>query len=474
MKLSRLLAPLGLSCTQEAEITALTCDSREVIPGSLFAALVGHRTDGNHFIPQAITKGAAAVLSGGEADLPVPHIRHPDPREILGPLAAEFYGHPAKQMTLIGITGTKGKTTTAHMLREIFTAAGHKTGMIGTLGAFVGREKLADTANTTPEPIALHRILRQMADGGCTHAVMEVSSQAVKLRRTAGIDFDAGLFLNLSPDHIGPGEHADFEEYRACKGALLRQCKFVVGNAADPNWPLIAPKDVPASTFGTAETRPLEGLSTLLLPDWRLALPGKYNGQNALAAITLCRALGIPEGAIRQGLSCVTVPGRCEILPNDRGFTVLIDYAHNGDSFRALLSSLKEHPHRRLTVVFGAGGDRPKLRRRDMARAAAEWADFAVITADNPRTESAEDICRDIARGLAGRLPHAVIPDRAEAIRFALERAQPGDIVALLGKGHEEHMEVGGVKYPFSEKNIVFHWFGCTETCNKGAVFPSQ
>lgn len=466
MNLSRLLAPLGLSCTQDAEISSLTCDSREVVPGSLFAALEGHRADGSVFIADAVKRGAAAVLSRDAPPLPIPHVLHPNPREMLGPLAAEFFGHPARQMTLIGITGTKGKTTTAHMVRDILTAAGHKTGMIGTLGAFVGRKKLTDTANTTPEPITLHRILRQMADGGCTHAVMEVSSQAMKLHRTAGILFDAALFLNLTPDHIGPGEHADFEEYRACKGALLRQCKLAAGNSADPNWPLIAPKDVPAVTFGTADVRPGEGLTSVLSPDWRLSLPGKFNGQNALAALTLCRALDIPDAAIRQGLANVTVPGRCEIIPNTRGFTVLIDYAHNGDSFRSLLSTLKEYPHRRLTVVFGAGGDRPKLRRRDMARAAAEWADFAVITADNPRTESAEDICRDIARELEGRLPHAVIPDRAEAIRFALERAQPGDIVALLGKGHEEYMEINGIKYPFSEKNIIFQWLGCTETYN--------
>jgi UDP-N-acetylmuramoyl-L-alanyl-D-glutamate--2,6-diaminopimelate ligase len=369
-------------------------------------------------------------------------------------------------MTLIAVTGTKGKTTTAHILREIFTAAGYKTGMIGTLGAFIGNQKLADTANTTPEPIALHRILRQMADEGCTHAVLEASSQAMKLRRLSGITFDAALFLNLTPDHIGPGEHADFEEYRACKGALFRQCRLAVGNSADANWPLIAPKDIPVVTFETAETRPLEGLSTLLLPDYRLALPGKYNGQNALAALTLCRALDIPDSAIRQGLTTVSVPGRCEFFPNHRGFTVLMDYAHNGDSFRALLSTLKEYPHRRLVAVFGAGGDRPKLRRQDMARAAAEWADFAVITADNPRCERAEDICWDISRELTGRLPHEVIPDRREAICYALDRAKPEDIVALLGKGHEEYMEINGVKHPFSEKEVLAHWFGCTVSCN--------
>lgn len=469
MKLSQLLAPLGLTCTKDTEITSIVCDSGQAAPGSLFAALEGHRANGEAFIPQAIERGAAAVLSRGETDLPIPHIRHPNPREILGPLAAEFYGHPADELTLIAVTGTKGKTTTAHMVREILTAAGHKTGMMGTLGAFIGKEKLSDCANTTPEPITLHRLLRWMADGGCTHVVVEVSSQAMKLHRLAGVTFDAALFLNLTPDHIGAGEHADLEEYRACKGALFRQCQLAIGNSADPSWPIMAaniPEGVPVRTFGAAEVRPGEGLSVVLAPDYAVSLPGKFNGQNALAALTLCRALNIPDDAIRQGLAAVTVPGRCEQFPNDRGFTVLIDYAHNGDSFRALLSTLAEHPHRRLTVVFGAGGDRPKMRRRDMARAAAEWADFAVITADNPRTETAEDICRDISRELEGRLPHEIIPHRREAICFALDRAQPGDLVVLLGKGHEEYMEINGVKHPFSEKEVLAHWFGCTVSCN--------
>lgn len=462
MKLSRLLTPLGLSCPGDAEITALTCDSREVAPGSLFVALDGFRADGNAFISDAVERGAAAVLSRGSTPLSIPHIRHPTPREILGPLAAEFYGHPAKQMTLIAVTGTKGKTTTAHILRDILTAAGHKTGMIGTLGAFIGQTQLEPGINTTPEPITLHRLLRSMADAGCTHVVMEVSSQAMKLHRVEGLVFDAALFLNLSPDHIGPGEHANFEEYLHCKAALFRQCRLAVGNRADPCWPAIAgeiPKNIPVYTFGTEGVFPGEGLTTVLSPDYLLSLPGTYNGQNGRAALTLCRALHIPDEAIRQGMAAVSVPGRCRQFPNDRGFTVLTDYAHNGDSFHALLSTLKQYPHRQLTVVFGAGGDRPKIRRRDMAEAAARWADFAVITADNPRSEPVEDICRDIARILEGRLPHAVIPDRRQAIRFALDRAKPGDIVALLGKGHEQYMEVCGQRKPFSEQEILSEWF---------------
>ena len=462
MKLSRLLAPLGLSCPEDPEITALTCHSREVTPGALFVALEGAHADGRAFIPDAIARGAAAVVCGGGPDAAAPAITVPDPREILGPLAAEFYGRPADGMTPIAVTGTKGKTTTAHMIRDILAAGGRRVGMIGTLGAFLGREKLADGVNTTPEPITLHRLLRRMAEGGCTHVVMEASSQAMKLHRLAGITFDAALFLNLTPDHIGGAEHADFSEYRACKAALFRQCRLAVGNGSDPNWPVIAgeiPAGVPVHTFGRAEVAPGPGASTILAPDYAVALPGRFNGQNALAALTLCRALGVSDGTIRQGLAGVVVPGRTQLFPNDRGITVLIDYAHNGDSFRALLSTLADYPHRSITVVFGAGGDRPRLRRWDMGRAAAEWADFAVVTADNPRTERVEDICRDIAGELEGRVPYTVIYDRREAIRFALDHAQPGDMVALLGKGHEEYIEVNGVRTHFSETEVLEEYF---------------
>jgi len=461
MKLSRLLAPLGLSCTQETEIKSIACDSRQVAPGALFAAMEGSRTDGSRFIPDAVERGAAAVLCAKEVNAPVPVVLVPEPRRFLGLLAAEFYGRPAEQVALIAITGTKGKTTTAHMVRDILAAAGHTVGMIGTLGAFIGKEKLAEGVNTTPEPITLHRLLREMVDRGCDHVVMEVSSQAMKLHRLAGITFDAALFLNLTPDHIGGGEHADFEEYRTCKAALFRQCSAAVGNDADPNWPAIAaeiPAGVPLYTFGRHQVTPGPNLS-VQVDGYSVAMPGAFNGQNAQAAITLCRMLSVPDDAIRLGLSRISVPGRTQLIPNQRGITVLIDYAHNGESVRALLSMLKEYPHRHIIAVFGAGGDRPKLRRRDMADAAAEWADFAVITADNPRTERVEDICREITEWIRGRIPSVEIHDRRQAIFYALDLACEGDIVVLLGKGHEEYMEVNGVRIPFSERAVLTEYF---------------
>ena len=353
MELSRLLQAAGLDCPQEAEITAITCDSRCVEKGALFAALEGARTDGRMYIPAAVERGAAAILCRGEAAAEMPVISAENPRKVLGPMAAEFYGRPAERMTMVAVTGTKGKTTTTHMLREILMANGHKTGMIGTLGAFSGREMIADAQNTTPEPIALHRILRQMAEDGCTHVVMEASSQAMKLWRLEGLTFDVGVFLNLSPDHIGPGEHESFWEYRHCKAQLFGQCRQVVGNGADPAWPFLAahiPDGVPVYIFGEEVCHPGVGLTTVLeLPGreaYQISLPGTFNGQNAMAALVTAELLGMPDSAIRYGLANTRVPGRCMVYPAEAPFGVVIDYAHNGASFRALFSALQEQKPR--------------------------------------------------------------------------------------------------------------------------------
>ncbi len=478
MKLSQLLSAIGAQCPRDADITALACDSREVAPGALFAALEGAHADGRAHIPEALERGAAAVLCRPPLPQGVPGVFVPvdDPRSALAPLAAEFYGHPERNLTLIAVTGTKGKTTTAHMLREILSAAGYKAGMIGTLGAYIGRGKLAEAVNTTPEPIALLRTLRQMADAGCSHVVMEVSSQAMKLKRVQGLTFGAALFLNLSPDHIGGAEHADFEEYRACKAALFRQCRLALGNGDDQSWPVMAaqaPPGTPLVTFGFEERADVRALSagpdpgrpfsTRLTVEgsapYHIPLPGSFNADDALAAIALSRALGLDDGAVRAGLAHVRVPGRAQILPVPAPFTVVIDYAHNGGSFDAILFALAEHHPRRILLVFGAGGDRPKLRRRDMARAAARWADYAVLTTDNPRWEKAEDICADIAAELGDSIPWEIVPDRREAIFRTLSLAGPGDVVALLGKGHEEYIEERGARRFFSERQAVEEFF---------------
>ena len=465
MKLSRLAAAAGLACTEDAEISSVTCHSGNVVPGALFAALEGVNADGRAFVPEAVERGAAAVLCRGGVEAPVPVLRVPEPRKALGQMAAEFYGRPGDAMTLAAITGTKGKTTTAHMLRDILSAAGHRVGMMGTLGAFVGREQIAPAANTTPEPVTLHRLLREMRERGCSHVVMEVSSQAVKLHRTAGLTFDLGVFLNLSPDHVGPGEHGSFEEYRRCKAKLFSQCSAVLGNETDPAWPFMrdfVPRGGPVHTFGGERIEPGPGLTTVVEGGFSVPMPGRFNGENAAAAIAAARIFGTEDGAVREGLARTAVPGRCAVFPTGAPFDVVIDYAHNGASFAALFSALRAQKPRRIIAVFGAGGDRPPMRRREMARAAAEGADFAVITEDNPRSEPVEAICGEIAAAMPD-LPHVVIPNRRAAIVCALDLAEPGDVVALLGKGHEEYVEANGVRRHFSEREVLEEYFSAAE-----------
>ena len=469
-----------LSGSPDTEITGLCCDSRKAGPGSLFVALPGARADGHDFVPSVAGQGAAAVVvehpvdDAGNAAV----VQVENSRIALALLAAAFYGHPADRLTIIGITGTKGKTTTAYILRSILTAAGRKTGMIGTVGTFIGDEMLCDARNTTPESLELHQRFAQMEQAGCTHVVMEVSSQAMKLHRVAGIQFDTALFLNLSPDHISPTEHADYNEYRACKAALFAQCRKAVGNFDDPSWPAMRRRTRPGcavSTFGFGEgadtrggnIRPIRGSGLLgseftvdgMEEPFRFSLPGKFNVNDALAAVAASQALGIPMRAVREGLAKTTVRGRTEVYPHPGDYIVLIDYAHNDVSFESVLTTLREYDHHRIIVVFGAGGDRPRMRRTDMAREAAKYADFAVITMDNPRTERVEDICADITAGLEGKIPSVEIYDRREAIFFALDMAEPGDIIALLGKGHEEYIEINGVRSHFSEREVLDEYF---------------
>lgn len=476
MKLSQLLSVLGQPCTKDAEITSITTDSREVCPGALFAAEPGARLDGKAYIAEALERGAAAVLCKPPLPEGIPGAAVENPRAALSLVAAQFYGNPAGQLHLIGVTGTKGKTTTAHMLREILTAAGYRTGMIGTLGAWIGRDFLAPTGNTTPEPCALQKMFRQMADAGCTHCVLEVSSQAMKLHRVYGLSFDAALFLNLSPDHIGGAEHADYAEYRACKALLFRQGKLAVGNGAEEAWPYMqaeVPAGVPIRTFSLRPDIPADDMGTLSPGDglgiqlhtggytYPVAMPGWFNGENALAAVSVSRALGIPEEAIRQGLQNVSVPGRTERYPVPSGcpYTVLIDYAHNGESMQALLQAIRPQVSGRIIAVFGAGGDRPVIRQIDMGKAAAARADYAILTEDNPRSERTEDICKQIGEAIGDAIPWVIIPDREQAIQDALTMAQSGDLVALLGKGHETTITQNGVSRHFSEWEVLDRWF---------------
>ncbi len=478
MKLAELVRELNytlLSGSLEIDLTGLEYDSRKVAEGSLFVCLTGFRADGHDYIPAALDQGARALVVEREVRVPpeTTVLQVEDSRRALALLSAAWFGYPARQLTTVALTGTKGKTTTAHMIKAILEQAGCKVGMIGTIGAMIGGEKVK-TANTTPESYQLHALFRRMADAGCTHLVMEASSQGFKLRRTAGIQFDVGVFLNLSPDHIGPGEHADFEEYLQCKRMLFQQCKTGVADLDDPYYSRITDGAAcPIRTFsleGPADLR-LSGVKELRRPGFlgsefsvsglvegtfRLGMPGRFNAANAAAALAAAALLGVDREAMARALAGVQVKGRTQVLPTPGHYTMLIDYAHNAASMENLLSMLHAYPHRRLICLFGGGGDRSRLRRYDMGEISAKYADLTVLTMDNPRSETVEAINEDIKAGLARHNgKYVTIPDRAEAIRWAMDQAGEGDIIALIGKGHEEYQEIQGVKHFFSEEQVV-------------------
>ena len=478
MKLEKLLEKLDYTLdagSAEVEIASLEYDSRKVGKGSLFVCLTGFRADGHAYIPAALEAGAAALVVEREVTVPegVAVIRVKDSRRALALLSAAWFDYPAQKMTVIGLTGTKGKTTTAHMVKSVLEAAGHKVGMIGTVGAVIGSD-LLPTKNTTPESYELHALFARMVEEGCSHVVMEASSQGFKLHRTAGILFDVGVFLNLSPDHIGDGEHASFEEYRDCKAMLFAQSKKGLVNVDDEHWQAVTAKAAcPVSTMsmagaadyavaGIKELR-REGflgseiaVSGALEGTFLLNMPGKFNVSNALAALAAAHMVGVDGGAIAKGLQTVYVKGRTQVLDTPGHYTLLIDYAHNAVSMENLLTMLRSYNPGRLICLFGGGGNRARARRWDMGEMSGKYADLTVMTMDNPRDEEVEAINEDIKIGLAKHNGKYIsIPDRADAIRWVMDNAQEGDIIALIGKGHEEYQEIKGVKHFFSEEQVV-------------------
>lgn len=486
MKLSQLVK--GMEYTLKAgsldvEISALEYDSRKVVPGSLFVCLTGFQTDGHDYIPKALEAGAAALVVEREVSVPegIAVVRVADSRAALALLSAAWFGHPAEEMTVIGLTGTKGKTTTAHMLKAILEAAGHKVGMIGTIGAVIAGEKVP-TKNTTPESYELHSLFRRMADAGCDYVVMEASSQGFKLRRTAGIQFDIGVFLNLSSDHIGPGEHESFEEYLHCKSLMFRQCRRGLVNLDDEHTQAVTAGALcPLTTFSMSREADYRAgdiaevrrpgflgsrfdVSGPMSGEFLLDMPGRFNVENALAALAAADMAGIGREAVAKGLETVQVKGRTQIIPTPGHYTLLIDYAHNAVSMENLLSMLRSYGPSRLICLFGGGGNRARQRRYDMGEMSAKYADLTVLTMDNPRDEEVEAINEDIKVGLArhdGK--YITIPDRADAIRWLLDQARDGDIIALIGKGHEEYQEIRGVKHFFSEEQVALDYLAAKD-----------
>ncbi len=476
MKLSELLEKLEyqlLFGTDDKDVKALKYRSDKCAQGDAFFALCGRDADGHDFLADAAAHGAevffvedaraADRLKASEeeneegnfersAALPTV-IRVPDSRRALALAACAFYRYPSEELLTIGITGTKGKTTTAFLLQAILEQAGIPTGMIGTVRCgYAGHYRAAE--NTTPESCEIQKMLREMADAGCKAAVMEVSSQGLKYSRTAGIAFDYALFTNLTPDHIGVGEHADFAEYAYWKSRLFTQCRTAVLHAADPHWKQMA-RDSSAQKqilFRAGEARLLRenGLlgSSFTIPGCekplRIGLPGIHNVENAMGAIAIAEDLGIRETCIREALREACVPGRTETVDIGPDRIALVDYAHNGVALRHLLQTLRQYEPRRLLLVFGCGGERDRERRFEMGRAAAQLADLSLVTSDNPRREDPRRILRDIAAAMdEAQGNYRIMEDRREAIRTAVQITEPGDILVIAGKGHETYQLIG-------------------------------
>lgn len=477
-KLNKLLERLEYTLVQvrpEAEITEVAYDSRKVTEGCLFVCIKGAVSDGHAYAKEAAEKGAAALLVQEEVEAPesVTVIRVEDTRYGLALVSAAWFHYPAEKLKVIGVTGTKGKTTTTYMVKSILEQAGYQVGLIGTIEALIGDQAIP-AKNTTPESYIVQEYFHQMVEGGCQCAVMEVSSQGLMMHRTAGILFDMGIFTNIEPDHIGPNEHASFEEYLACKGMLFRQCKTGIVNVDDAHWKQVTEGHTcELETFGFAPEADLRAEQVQLVKrpgylgvayqakglvdmEVEIDVPGRFSVYNSLTAIAICRHFQVTEENMKQALKAARVKGRIEMIPVSDEFTLMIDYAHNAMSLESLLGTLKEYHPRRLVCLFGCGGNRSKLRRYEMGEVSGRLADLTIITSDNPRFEEPQDIIDDIKTGINKTTGKYVeIPDRKEAIRYAIANGEPGDVIVLAGKGHEDYQEIKGQKYPMDERVLI-------------------
>lgn len=435
----------------------VTNDTRELYPGDVYVCVDGYRTDGHRFAKEAANRGAAAIVTEKPIERPAGAavVRTFDTRLAMARMAAAYYSYPAGALKTIGVTGTKGKTTTTWIIREVLRSAGYRPGLIGTIETDTGR-RVISSSHTTPESCQIQKYLAEMRDAGCDTAVMEVSSQGLKLKRTEGIYFDIGVFTNLGEDHIGYGEHRSPAEYRHFKSLLFRQCKTGVGNIDDGQYEDIFAKAACRKvTFGMGRLHPAD-YTPADIRGWKIPLPGEFNIYNVLAATAVLRELGLKPGEIRKGVAHIWVPGRMEEMQIPDKGKVYLDYAHNAMSLENALRALRSGTKGRLIAVFGCGGGRAKERRYQMGATAGALADYTILTSDNPRYEKPEDILKDIETGIKrtdGR--YEIISDRRTAIREAVMGSRPEDTVLVAGKGHETYQEIKGVKYPFNDREIL-------------------
>ena len=477
MKLNDVLAgvPLTSGNIQDVEITGVCYDTRTMSPGCLFVALPGYKTDGHKFIQTALERGAAAVLCRRPPEGQGPWLTTPDPRAALAMASANWFDHPARELTVLAVTGTNGKTTTTYLLKAMLEGVlGAKVGLIGTNQNMIG-DQVLPAHRTTPESWEVQHLLRQMADAGCSHVVMEASSHALVLHRLDGIRFAAGIFTNLTQDHLD--FHRTMEAYRQAKGLLFRQCDRAVLNLDDEAGRYYA-DTVPCPAFTYSECRDeadLTAKNLRLFPDRvefeavtmdaiariKLPIPGGFTIYNALGVISCGLTLGLPLGQIAAALARARgVKGRIEVVPVPADYTVLIDYAHTPDALENILTTVRDFTKGRVICLFGCGGDRDRSKRPQMGAIAGQLADVAVVTSDNPRTEEPEAIIRDVLAGMAGTQAQChVEPDRRKAISLALSLARTGDTVVLAGKGHETYQEINGVEHHLDEREEVAAFF---------------
>ncbi len=463
------------------QVDKIVCDSRLADSRTAFVCITGAVTDGHFYALSAYKAGCRLFICEYHVDLPSDAVCLivPDTRIALAELSAEIYGHPADRLKIIGVTGTKGKTTVSFLLYKALNEAGRKTALVGTNGIYIN-DRHTSTVNSTPESCELHRIFTEAADNGAEFLVMEVSSQAYKLSRVYGIKFEIGIFTNLSCDHIGPTEHSDYDDYRSCKAKLFSHSKHSIINADDDECMYMSYNA--AGTIAYYSTGHINGsyaaenesdgfytaseirreydpgfLGVSFIYDknrYKLKIPGIFNVSNAMAVIAACDRIGIDTRHVLRSLAETDIKGRFEQVETIKDRMFIIDYAHNGASLKGTLETLREYHPERLVCLFGSVGGRTKLRRAELGKAAAHAADFLIITSDNPDNENPLDIIEDIQRNV-GVCPHVCIPDRHKAIQFAVMNSLPGDIVLFAGKGHEEYQLINGVRVPFSEIDII-------------------
>jgi len=459
----------------DQDIENLIYDSRKVTDKSLFVCIKGTVVDGHDFVKEVCDKGASVLIVEHEVSAPenVTVIKTADNRKALAYLSAAYFDYPGDSLKVIGITGTKGKTTTTYMVKSVLEKAGRKVGLIGTIEMIIG-EKRVPANNTTPESYVIQEAFREMLDAGLDTCVMEVSSQGLMMHRTDGFTFELGIFTNLSADHIGPNEHKDFDEYLMCKGLLFKQCRVGIGNFDDQSFEKVF-KDHTCKvlTYGFNEGADFRAVNVNLLKEpgylgvaydvegaikdhFVIDLPGKFSIYNSLSAIAICHHFGVEVETMKQALKEAKVRGRIEKVEHKGDFTVMVDYAHNAMALESLLSTLKDYEPGRLITVFGCGGNRSKLRRFEMGEVSGKLSDFTIITSDNPRDEEPEAILNDVETGMKKTDGEYIkICDRREAINYAIEHAKSSDVIIIAGKGHEDYQEIKGVKYHMDDCEMV-------------------